>query len=78
MWTRKDEQGDPRRYGSGLIEVVLCLRCPLHSLLVWSKSMRSPLVHEIEWFSGSFGPLVYNFKSREGRELIYRMIFLKD
>jgi hypothetical protein len=63
-------RGAPRRYGSGLIGVVVCLRCPLHSLLVWSRSMWSPLVHEIEWFSGSFGPLVYSFKSGQGRALI--------
>lgn len=52
-------RGTPRRYGSGLVGVVACLRCPLHSLLVWSRSMRSPFVHEIEWFNGSFSPLVY-------------------
>ena len=45
VWTRKDEQGGPRRLGSGLIRVVICLGCPLHSLLVRSGPMWPPLVH---------------------------------
>lgn len=71
-------RGAPRRYGSDLVGVLVCMRCPLHPLLVWSRSLRSLLVHEIEWFSGSFGPPVYSFKSRQGRALIYRMIFFTD
>ena len=71
-------RGTPRRYGSGLIEVVVHLRCPFHSLLVWSRSMRYPFFHEIEWFSGSFDPLVYIFKSRQGRALIRRMVFFTN
>ena len=66
------------RYESGLVGVVVCLRCPLHSLLVWSSSMRSPLVYEIEWFNGSFGPLVYILKFEQGRALICRMIFFTN
>ncbi len=63
VWTKKDEQGTPRRHGSGLIRVVICLGCPLHSLLVRSGPMWPPMLHEIECFSGSFSPLVCSFKS---------------
>jgi len=64
VWTRRMSRGTPRRHGSGLIGVVISLGCPLHSLLVRSRSMWLPLVHEVEWFSGSFSPLVYSFKSK--------------
>ena len=56
-------RGYLRGHGSGLIWVVIGLGCPLHSLLVCSGPMWPPLVHELEWFSGSFGPLVCSFKS---------------
>ena len=78
VWTRKDERGAPRRYGSDLIGVVVCLRCPLHPLLVWSRSMQPHLVYVINMFSDSFGPLVYNVKSRQGRALVCRIIFFID
>jgi hypothetical protein len=64
VWTRKDEQGDPKKAWSGLVGVVISLGCPLHPLLVRSRSMWPPLVEEVEWFSGSFSPLVHGFKSR--------------
>jgi len=70
--------GAPRRHGSGLIRVVVFLGCPLHSLLVRSRSMWPPFVHEIEWFSGSFGPLICSFNSGKGRALIHRMVFFID
>jgi len=47
-------RGTARSHGSGLIRVVIGLGCPLHSLLVRFGSMWPPLVHKIEWFSGSF------------------------
>ncbi len=65
----------PRRYGSDLVGVVVCLGCPLHPLLVWSRYMWPLLVYIIYLFSGSFSPLVYSFKSGQGRALVYRMIF---
>ena len=68
----------PRRYGGDLVEVVVCLRCPLHPLLVWSRSIRSPLFYIIDLFSDSFGPLVYKFKLGKGRTVICRMIFFTD
>ena len=71
-------RGTPRRRGSGLIRVVICFGCPLHSLMVRSRPMWPPLVHEIEWFSGSFDPLVCSFKSGQGRDLIRRMVFFTD
>jgi len=71
-------RGAPRRYGGDLVGVVVCLRCPLHPLLVWSRSMQPPLVYVIDMFNDSFGPLVYNFKSGKGRALICRMIFFTD
>jgi len=49
--TRKDEQGSPRRYMSGLVGVIISLGCPLHPLLVRSGPMWSPLVEEVERFS---------------------------
>jgi len=42
--TKKDEQGTPRRYVSGLVGVIISLGCPLHPLLVRSRSMWPPLV----------------------------------
>ena len=71
-------RGTPRRCGSDFIGVVIHLGCPLHSLLVRSGSMWPPLVHEIEWFSGSFGPLICSFKSGKGRALIRKMVFFTD
>lgn len=71
-------RGTPRRHGSGLIRVVMSLGCPLHSLLVRSGSMWPPLVHEIEWFSGSFSPLVHRFELEQGRALIRRMVFFTE
>lgn len=71
-------RGAPRRYGGDLVGVVVCLRCPLHPRLVWSRSMRPPLVYVIDLFSDSSGPLVYSFKFRQGRALICRMIFFAD
>src|ERR1700722_14396016 len=68
----------PRRHGSGLINVVIGLGCPLHSLLVRFGSMWPPLVHEIEWFSGCFGPLICSFDSGQGRALIRRIVFFTD
>ena len=53
-----------RRYGSDLVGVVVCLRCPFNPLLIWSRSMRSPLVYVTELFGDSLKPLIYNFKSR--------------
>jgi len=67
-------RGTPRRHGSGLIGVVICLGCPLHSLLVRSRPMWPPLVHEIEWFSGSISPLICSFDSGKGRALIHRVV----
>ena len=63
--TGRMSRGGPRRYGGDLVGLVVCLRCPLHPLLVWSRSMRPPLVYVIDLFSDSFGPLVYIFKSRQ-------------
>ena len=37
-------RGTLGRYGGDLVGVVVCLRCPLHPLLVWSRSMQPPLV----------------------------------
>ena len=71
-------RGMSRRYECDLVGVVVCLRCPLHPLLVWSGSMWPPLVHEIEWFCGSFGPLICSFNFRQGRALIRRMVFFTD
>jgi len=57
-------RGAPRRYGSDLVGVAVCLRCPLHPLLIWSRSMQPSLVYVIELFSDSLSPLIYSFKSR--------------
>jgi len=65
----------PRRHASGLIGVVIGLGCPLHSLLVRFGSMWPPLVHEIEWFSGSFSSLICILDFWQGRALIHRMVF---
>ena len=54
--TRKDEQGAPRRYMSGLVGVIIRLGCPLHPLLVRSGSMWPPLVEEVERFSSRLNP----------------------
>lgn len=62
--TSKDTRGEPRRHVSGLVGVVISLGCPLHPLQVRSGSMQPPLVEQVEWFSGSFNPLVHGFKSR--------------
>ena len=40
--------------------------------------MWPPLVHEVEWFSGSFIPLVNSFKSGQGRAPICRMVFFTE
>ena len=71
-------RGTPRRHGSGLIGVLTGLECPLQFLLVRSGSMWPPLVHIIEWFSGSFGPLICSFNSGQGKALIRRMVFFTD
>jgi len=71
-------RGAPRRHGGDLVGVVVCLRCLLHPLLVWSRSMWPPLVYVIDLSSGSFGPLLYSFKTGQGRALICRMIFFID
>ena len=78
VWTRKDEQGAPRRYGCDLVGVVVFLRCTLHPLLIWSRSMWPPLVYVIDMFSHYFGALVYSFKSGKGWVVVYRMIFFTD
>jgi len=67
-------RGTPIRHGSNLIGVVIGLICPLHSLLVKYGSMWPPLVHEIEWFSRSFGPLICSFNSGQGRALVHTMV----
>ena len=61
--TRKDEQGTQRRHRSRLVGAIISLGCPLHPLLVRSRSMWPPLVEEVERFSGFLSPLVYVFKS---------------
>ena len=66
--------GTPRRHGSGLIGVVISLGCLFHSMLVSYGSMWPPLIHIIESFSDSFGPLICSFNSGKGRELIRRMV----
>ena len=78
VWTRKDEQGDPKKAWKWLDWGCNRSGCPLHSLLVRSGSMWPSLVHEIEWFSGAFGPLICSFNSGQGRALIRRMVFFTD
>ena len=77
VWTRKNEQRDPKKALKWL-GVIMGLGCPLHSLLVRYGSMWPPLFQIIEWFSGSFCPLICSFNSRQGRALVRRMVFFTD
>jgi len=36
------------------------------------------LFYEVDWFSGSFSPLVHSFKFGQGRALIHKMVFFSD
>jgi len=65
-------KGAPRRYGGDLVGVVVCLRCPLHPLLVRSRSMQAPLVYVIDLFNDTCSPLVYNFSSGKERHLFVK------
>ena len=78
VWTRKDEQGDPKKawkwLDRGYNRSRMSLAFPAGKF--WARV--ASLVHEIEWFSDSFGPLVCSFKSGQGRALIRRMVFFID
>lgn len=56
--------GTPRRHRSRLVGDIISLECPLHPLLVRSRSVRPPLVEEVERFGRCLSPLVYGLKSR--------------
>lgn len=60
-----------------LVGIVIKVGCTLHALLVWSRSLRSPLINKIEFLNLTFFPLVYNFQFRK-RTLIHRMVSLTN
>ena len=60
--TREDEQGPPRRHRRIFVGAIIGLGCPLHPMLVRSRSMRSSLVEEVERFSGCLSSLVHDLK----------------
>ena len=68
----------PRRYGCGLVGVVICMGRPLHALIVWSRPMRSPLVYAAERLSDPFNSLIDNFESRKRREIICGVVFFTN
>ena len=71
-------RGTPGRHRSRLVGAVISLGCPLHPLLVRSRSLWPPLVEEIERFSGGFCPLVHGFKPRQGWTLICGTVLLTN
>ena len=71
-------RGTPRRYGRHLVGVVVFPRCPLHPLLVWCRSMQPSLGYVVELFTDSLSPLIYSFKSEQGKTLIYGIIFFTE
>ena len=75
---RRMSRGTPGRHGSRVVGVVISLRCPLHPLLIRSRSLRPPLVDEVERFSGGFGSLVHGFKPRQVWTLIFWVVLLTN